>query len=734
MPETLIQAYDLRHLRNEVLSERELALHLSEATALLNRSKHVKSSLSTGLAKFAAAVGSEVLPIQVAWESTVECQRYSAGTKPTVDPDWWTTVRAVTATRLVTPPWRIAAKLSPSHLFNLLPDSDPLFAQHEKLVEGMGRLPRISRYSERAPNSVLKIMIHHGYDTFDEISEDDLRSIDYSRQALALDNVDSLLCSLGVFERTSLRGSSKATRSAQQPTISELMAKRECPDRFRQITIDYLEEAKKRHNYTFSTLKQRSHSLTRFWRFIGDEYPDVLSAAEVTPEHGRAYMDAMIDRSRVVRKGLDADSDEDDRLTVYSTVGDVRVMFHDLTAWATEAGSHFEGRAPSAAPFRNREIIAVGFRGARQKQEAKMQRIVLDLERELPAVRAYAMSSWSEAREAAVEEPRNHKLNRRELRHFWRWALLELFIQTGMRIEEALELTALDLLRRRLPDGRQYYLLNIKPSKHGRARLLPVGDDLGRLLAEIVRHVKKFYDSDLVPAIDAWDFHENELRPRAPYLLQGNGFPRALAPTSVREMLSEVSVAAGATRADGSALYFRPHDGRRVFASEHLNHNTPVHVIAALLGHAGLDTVMVYAKLYPKTLVDEYRKAVRGTFITMAGPEGLRNPTEAEWAEFEQSCGLRDMGTHICALPTGDHCERGLVCLGCNHAQPKKSAEPLFARMLISHKKELSRAESRGEPPGQIAARSLEVHRIENALTRTRALPVDVATAIEATV
>jgi hypothetical protein len=36
----------------------------------------------------------------------------------------------------------------------------------------------------------------------------------------------------------------------------------------------------------------------------------------------------------------------------------------------------------------------------------------------------------------------------------------------------------------------------------------------------------------------------------------------------------------------------------------------------ALLGHATIDTVMVYAKLYPQTLVEEYRKAARGLYIT----------------------------------------------------------------------------------------------------------------------
>jgi hypothetical protein len=40
---------------------------------------------------------------------------------------------------------------------------------------------------------------------------------------------------------------------------------------------------------------------------------------------------------------------------------------------------------------------------------------------------------------------------------------------------------------------------------------------------------------------------------------------------------------------------------------------TPVHVIQALLGHASPDTVMIYAKLYPGHLIEEYRKTVRPT-------------------------------------------------------------------------------------------------------------------------
>jgi hypothetical protein len=169
-----------------------------------------------------------------------------------------------------------------------------------------------------------------------------------------------------------------------------------------------------------------------------------------------------------------------------------------------------------------------------------------------------------------------------------------------------------------------------------------------------------------------------------------------------------------------------------MFATELLNNNVPVHVIGALLGHASLDTVMVYAKLYPATLVEEYRKAVRATYSDFHGPDSLRAPTMEEWRQFSAACNLRDMGTHSCARSTGDHCSRGLICLGCNHAQPKRSAAPVFRRMLTSHHRALTRARQAGEPAGQIAARELEIQRITGELRAADELTGDVAAALEA--
>src|SRR5207245_691237 len=258
--------------------------------------------------------------------------------------------------------------------------------------------------------------------------------------------------------------------------------------------------------------------------------------------------------------------------------------------------------------------------------------------------RAFALQRWKAAVAAPkVTTTRGYPWSD-EVDTFWDWALLELLVQSGLRIEEASELTTFDILKRKMPDGRIYYLLHIKPSKYDRARVIPIGDGLGRVLAEIIRHVKQFYGTSFVPFCDHWDLHEHTQLPRAPYLLQGVGHPSPIGIQTIRARLRQLSLAAGARTAHGSPLELHPHDCRRVFASEHLNNNTPVHVIQALLGHATLDTIMVYAKLYPTHLVEEYRKTLHGAYRAVHGEESLRNHTAEEWAASTASCSLRALG------------------------------------------------------------------------------------------
>jgi integrase len=145
-----------------------------------------------------------------------------------------------------------------------------------------------------------------------------------------------------------------------------------------------------------------------------------------------------------------------------------------------------------------------------------MTATVLDLEREIPGIRAHAFTVWQETADAYTAAPGDRRLERSERDAFWDWALLELLVQSGLRVEEAGGLTTLDVLKRHLPDGRAYYLLHVKPSKFDRARVIPIGDGLGRVIADIIAYVRRFYGTPSVPACDNWDVRERRALPRAP--------------------------------------------------------------------------------------------------------------------------------------------------------------------------------------------------------------------------
>jgi hypothetical protein len=82
---------------------------------------------------------------------------------------------------------------------------------------------------------------------------------------------------------------------------------------------------------------------------------------------------------------------------------------------------------------------------------------------------------------------------------------------------------------------------------------------------------------------------------------------------------------------------------RRGERTDHVRHSQ------ALLGHASPDTVMIYAKLYPSQLIEEYRKTVRSLYNAYYSEDGLKNPTTEEWAAFTASCNLRNSTSQLCA-------------------------------------------------------------------------------------
>jgi integrase len=643
--------------------------------------------------------------------------------------EYWTWgARVLISARMIAPSLDMLSDLRVNQWIAHLPEDHPLAQQHTLLLQATNSITWTSAHSRQlAVSNGLRILLVRGYNSLHQIKDDDLKLLAV-RWSKGTDALDAALCSLGVFSRTPKRGSARHGRK-QRMTASELVENAGVPDRFQQVVILYLETYEARVSDVYRTLRHKVIALAHFWRFIRDSHPDVKRCSEILPRHVRDYIPHVIRRAREVQRGPGAGDEV--RPTAHSWLVDLRVFFSDLCAWATEPDSPFKRFAPRTIPATRHTFLGYGFDKARERTRARITATVLDLEREMPKIRAFALQQWKAAVEAPkVATTRGYPWSD-EVDTFWDWALLELLVQSGLRIEEASELTTFDILKRKMPDSRIYYLLHIKPSKFDRARVIPIGDGLGRVLAEIIRYVKRFYNSESVPVCDHWDLQEKRPRPPAPYLIQGIRHPSTAGIQTIRSRIREISINAGARRSNGSPLVLLPHDCRRVFASEHLNNNTPVHVIQALLGHASPDTVMIYAKLYPSQLIEEYRKTVRSLYNAYYGEDGLKNPTAAEWVAFTASCNLRDMGTHLCALPTGEHCPKGLICLGCAHAQPKKSAVPIFRRMLASHERSLVAARGHSEPAGQIAAREMEIVRIKGALQRADELSDDVATAIE---
>jgi integrase len=643
-------------------------------------------------------------------------------------PNHWTWgVRAMVTGRLIRPSWQLLTQVRISQWLDPLPADDPVLRQRDHLAQTLATISWSSTASQtEALNTGLRLLLTCGYGTLQQITEGDFGTLPPGTQGLDL--LDAAFCTMGIFSRTPKRGTSRRRRLGRH-SPAELVARSDIPERFRPVTTLYLEAYTTRISDVYATTRHKVRALGHFWQFLDQQYPEVQGSADIIPLHARAFVPHAIERARRVRRGRA--TDPDDRATAHAWLTDVRTFFADLCTWGTEPDSPFTPYVPRTIPLSRHDLLGLGFDLARKRTAARMAATVFDLEREISNIRMFAFQQWSQAEEACGATPTDRRIQNAETVAFWDWAILELLIQSGLRIEEASELTTLDVLKRQMPDGRIYYLLHVKPSKYDRARVIPIGDGLGRVIAEIIRHVKRFYGTDSVPFCDHWDHNEKRPRPSAPYLLQGAKHPSAIGISTIRGRLRALSIAAGARKADGSPLVLLPHDCRRLFASEHLNNDVPVHVIQALLGHASIDTVMVYAKLYPAHFVDEYRKAVRGAYGAIHGEGSLRNPTAEEWAAFAASCSMRDMGTHLCALPAGEHCSKGLVCLGCVHAQPKKSAAPVFHRMLASHERELCRARERKEPAGQIAAREMEVGRIRAALRRAEELALDVASAIE---
>lgn len=177
-----------------------------------------------------------------------------------------------------------------------------------------------------------------------------------------------------------------------------------------------------------------------------------------------------------------------------------------------------------------------------------MTATILELERELPRIRAHGFRAWQETSEAFDAAPDNPDSSSLSARRSGTGSCSSCSSTRGCasrRPASSRPSTCCAATSQTEASTTSY----VKPSKFNRARVIPIGDGLGRVIAEIIRHVRRFYGSREVPACDNWDRHERRGLPRAPYLLQGAQHPSVIAPEHVRARLARPSRAAGLAEA-----------------------------------------------------------------------------------------------------------------------------------------------------------------------------------------
>src|SRR5713101_9049730 len=98
--------------------------------------------------------------------------------------------------------------------------------------------------------------------------------------------------------------------------------------------------------------------------------------------------------------------------------------------------------------------------------------------------------------------------------------------------------------------------------------------------------------------------------------------------SSIVSLLERAARRAGLRDVDGRPLVFRPHDMRRIFATDAVNGGLPVHIAAKLLGHLNINTTQGYVAVYDDQVIRHVQAYVARRRATRPSEE-YREPTSA---------------------------------------------------------------------------------------------------------
>ncbi|MCG7526036.1 tyrosine-type recombinase/integrase [Streptomyces sp. OfavH-34-F] len=366
----------------------------------------------------------------------------------------------------------------------------------------------------------------------------------------------------------------------------------------RDLLVDYLTERAVDVDYT--TLEDMARTLAGlFWRDLEKHHPGIdslrLDADAVTAWRERVRM--VRDRHGTpIRPRVNAH-------TVFSWV---RTFYQDLARWAADEPTRWgpwvapcpvrdsdtdhsmnRARRKAAMDQRTRTLLpALPALVKAVERQLKDAQTCLATGRETPAgapfttpagetlLRRAGVSSRVYADDPATDRRRD--LTVEEERAFWAWAIVEVLRHTGMRIEEALELTHHSFVAYQLPTtGEIVPMLQVAPSKLDQERLLLVSPELGEVLTAIIHRVRR--GQQAMPLVSAYDSLERLWSAPMPFLFQRRCGPedRAIPRNYIYTCLNDALAASGLTGPGNEQLRYTPHDFRRIFVTDALRSGLP---------------------------------------------------------------------------------------------------------------------------------------------------------------
>ncbi|HEY8700282.1 MAG TPA: site-specific integrase, partial [Arthrobacter sp.] len=477
----------------------------------------------------------------------------------------------------------------------------------------------------------------------------------------------------------------------------------------RQLMIDYISH-RASLGMDYSSVRGLTCNLVRnFWCVIEGINPDQddLDLGEGTYEAWRQEVDT-----------VRTPDGPKPRQGIWDLLIAVRALYLDIQTWAIEDPARWgawatrcpvpaiASRGYSAGRRRLAERIADRTRVRQPLLEHLVKHVTLEQER-LQALRSAAQESLNEAgfdfrgthyrhipersprgrspqkgprtsrgaelempprpdRQLRVLNPAGDVINvgEEEEHAFWTWATVEVLRLTGIRQEEMLELSHLSVRQYQRSNGELVALLVITPSKTDRERVIPMSPELLHVIAQLIRRHTDVLES--IPPVRRWDPLERQYSDPLPYLFQRCTGPvrGVLSATLISKLLRKACSRAAKHRSEFDGLAFTPHDFRRIFATDLVNNGLPVHIGAALLGHASLQTTRGYVAVFDEDVVRHYQMHIARRRALRPHHE-YPDLTDDDWAEFEEHFDKRKVELGACGRPYGTPCAHEHACVRC---------------------------------------------------------------------